>query len=669
MLHHKPRAQACFRRSQVGSVQSTYLLTLVIGLVLGLMLTALSYNFSPLRVIENWLMDIRVSLLSSSAEPHPDVLILTINEDTLAGLQYRHPVDRAFLANVLKVLDQAKPKVIGLDVLLDQATEVEKDSALKLQMSSISTPLYVAFAGEADGLTPKQAAYLEAYVPLSKRASVNLARDAYDGIIRTTAGSFTELLFPAGNTPEVLNLSSSPDSSAYWDGAVKKFPAHQVEKLPASWLQDKIILIGAELSLTDRYPTSWTALLGPAMGSMPGVEIHAQSVINRINGKGYWRAPSWAQAMGITVLLLLALSLAYSEFSMWAKGLMFVGLAVAWLALAVEVMSTTSYVLQVFTPMMALVLGGALGGLSRGMQYRTEKQFIRQAMSHYVAPELVQALQKDPSLLRLGGERRRVAMIFTDISGFAGLSENMPAEELVSNLNEYLHGISELVAQHGGIVDKYIGDAVVALFNTPVEQKDFATQALLCALAVDEFAEQFRRDMTAKGWTWGVTRIGLHVDDVVVGNVGGRKRFDYTAMGDGMNTASRLEAVNAYMGTRLLVSQAVLDEARVPATYGLFEVANVLLKGKKHGVQCFTLLQETGAIYTQYQAAMQALKVGNQAGQLDKANALFLEIPPQASCASLCAFHIRRIQNESQRSDVDWSANVFEPGGKSLAEA
>lgn len=668
MLRPKPLLLMRKRSSAIGSVQSNYLLTLIAGLALGLMLTVLSYNFSPLRVLENWLMDIRVSLLSSSDEPHSDVLILTINEDTLAGLQYRHPVDRAFLADVLKVVDQAKPRVIGLDVLLDQATETHKDALLKSQMSNMSTPLYIAFARESDGLTSKQAAYLEAYVPVSLRASVNLSRDAYDGIIRATSGSFTEQLFPAGTTPEVLNLRSSPQSASYWDGAVKKFPAHQVSKLPASWLQDKIILIGAELSFTDRYPTSWTALIGPSLGSMPGVEIHAQSVINRITGQGYWRAPVWAQTLGITALLLMALSIAYSEFGMWVKGLIFLFLAVTWIVIAVEVMNSTAYVLQIFTPMMALLLGGSLGGLSRGMQYRTEKQFIRQAMSHYVAPELVQALQKDPSLLRLGGERRRVAMIFTDISGFASLSERMPAEVLVSNLNEYLHGISELVAQHGGIVDKYIGDAVVALFNTPVEQIDFASQALRCALAVDEFAEQFRRDMAVKGWTWGLTRIGLHVDDVVVGNVGGRKRFDYTAMGDGMNTASRLEAVNAYMGTRLMLSQAVLTEAKVPVNYQLFEIANVLLKGKKQGVQCFTLLQETAAIHQQYQSAMLALKLGNQPGQLEKAKALFLEIPEEASCASLCAFHIRRIKNESHSPDLDWSANTFEPGGKSLAE-
>lgn len=654
---------------QSGTVQTTYALTVLIGLVLSLILTGVSYNFSPIRVVENWLMDIRLVFLSSPDEPHPDVLILSINEDTLAGLQYRHPVDRAFLAHTLQVLDQAQARVIGLDVLLDQATEMEKDEALKGQLSKMRTPWFAAYATEADGLTPQQAAYIEAIIPTVHRATVNLARDSYDGVVRSSAGNLVEHLHPAGLTPEVLYLGLSSKLLGFWDGAVKKYPLHQIEKLPKAWLKDKIILIGADLSLTDRYPSSWTALLGQSAGSMPGVEFHAHAVINRITGKGYWRAPVWAQAAGVAALLLLALTLAFSELQLWAKALLSLTLGLLWLALTVQVMSVYSLVLNVFTPLLGLVLGGALGGVARGMQYRKERQFIRQAMSHYVAPQLVQALQKNPALLRLGGERRKVAMMFTDIAGFTSLSENMPAEDLIRNLNEYLHGVSELVAQHGGIVDKYIGDAVVALFNTPVEQADFASQALKCALAVDEFAEQFRRDLQGLGWAWGITRIGLHVDDVVVGNVGGRKRFDYTAMGDGMNTASRLEGVNGYTGTRLMVSQSVLDIAQLPPDAALFEVARIQLKGKKKGIACFTLLHESEAIRVQYQHALTALKDG----RVEEAFELFQQIPLEAECAGLCAFHIQRIKTSAQfkanKAEVDWASNSFEPGGKTLAES
>lgn len=654
---------------QAGTVQTNYLSTVFVGLLLSLVLTAIAYNFSPVRVVENWLMDMRVVYLSSNDEPHPDVLILSINEETLAGLQYRHPVDRAFLANALKVLDQAQPRVIGLDVLLDQATEESKDQALRDQLANMRTPVYAAFATEADGLTAQQSAYLQNTVPVAQRMSVNLARDSYDGVVRSSAGSLAERLYPAGLTPEVLDLGSSRRPLAYWDGAVKKYPLHQIEKLPKAWLKEKIILIGAELSLTDRYPSSWTSLLGQSAGSMPGVELHAHSVINRMTGKGYWRAPAWAQAVGVAVMLLLALTLAYSELPRWAKAGLYLGLGVLWVLTSILVMARYSQVLTVFTPLVGTVLGGAMGGVARGIQYRKEKQFIRQAMSHYVPPQLVQALQKNPALLRLGGERRKVAMMFTDIAGFTSLSENMPAEDLVRNLNEYLHGISELVAYHGGIVDKYIGDAVVALFNTPVEQADFGTQALKCALAVDEFAERFLHDLQREGWAWGITRIGLHVDEVVVGNVGGRKRFNFTAMGDGMNAASRMEGVNGYTGTRLLVSQSVLDVAELPPETTLFEVAKIQLKGKKKGIQCYTLFHETSAIHTQYNQALEALKAGN----VESALALFEQIPPEAECAGLCAFHIQRIKMYAQlkvnTGEVDWASNSFEPGGKTLAES
>lgn len=651
-----------------GTVKTTYLLSVLIGLLLSLILTALSYNFSPIRVVENWLMDIRVVFLSAINEPHPDVLILSINEDTLAGLQYRHPVDRAFLAHALRVLDLAQPRVVGLDVLLDQATEPYKDEALKRQLASMRTPIYVAFATQADGLTQQQADYIEHLIPAGQRSTVNLAQDSYDGVVRSIAGNLPEKLQPAGLTPEVLNLSSSKKRPGFWDGAIKKYPIHLIEKLPQSWLKDKIILIGGELSFTDRYSSSWTSQLGQSAGNMPGVELHAHAVINRMTGKGYWRAPSWAQAAGVAMMLLLALTLAYSELQLWMKASLFVTLGMMWVVVAVQVMGLYSQVLTVFTPLLGLVLGGALGGVARGMQYRKERQFIRLALSHYVAPQLVQALQKNPSLLRLGGERRKVAMIFTDIEGFTSLSENTPAEDLIRNINDYLHGISEIVAQHGGIVDKYIGDSVVALFNTPVEHADFGTQALKCALAIDEFAEAFRRRLQTLKWAWGVTRIGLHVDDVVVGNVGGLKRFAYTAMGDGMNTASRMEGVNGYTGTRLMISQAVLDVAELPKEALLFEVATIHLKGKKKGIGCFTLLNETEAVHNQYKHALEELK----AGRLDEALNLFQQMSPEAECVGLCAFHIQRIRNYSQLQargvNVDWASNSFEPGGKTLVE-
>ncbi len=219
-----------------------------------------------------------------------------------------------------------------------------------------------------------------------------------------------------------------------------------------------------------------------------------------------------------------------------------------------------------------------------------EKGQIRDAFGQYLSPQLVNQLADEPSSLKLGGEYREMTFLFTDLQGFTSMTEGMEPDVLVSTLNGYLDGMCSIVMDHGGAVDKIVGDAVHAMFNAPVEMPDHQAQAVKCALAMDEFAQAFVARMQAEGVPLGITRIGVNTGPVIVGNFGGTKRFDYTAHGDAINTAARLEAANKQLGTRICISGTTVVGCQ---DIQFRPIGSLMLRGKTIGVPTFEPIQET----------------------------------------------------------------------------
>lgn len=244
--------------------------------------------------------------------------------------------------------------------------------------------------------------------------------------------------------------------------------------------------------------------------------------------------------------------------------------------------------LPVAPPLLGLGVAFGLGAAAEAFLSGREKAFIRQAFSHYLEPAMVDRLARDRNSLRLGGERREISFIFTDVAGFTDMSEQLAPERLTELLNGYFDGVADIIGRNGGSIDKFIGDEVVALFGALTAEPDHALNALRCAVEMDEFAERYRKANAHLGL--GVTRIGVHSGVASVGNFGGRKRFDYTAMGDAMNTAARLESANKPLGTRICVSEAARTAAAAHASAekpmpALRPVGRVRLKGKAEPVE------------------------------------------------------------------------------------
>jgi adenylate cyclase len=251
---------------------------------------------------------------------------------------------------------------------------------------------------------------------------------------------------------------------------------------------------------------------------------------------------------------------------------------------------------------------------------------------------VVETLSQNPDCLTPGGERRVATFLFTDLADFTPLVESSESDLIVDLINAYLDGITEVIFAHGGTVMKIVGDAVHAIFGAPVDDPDHATHAVGCALAIDAFATRFSAEKNAAGVPLGATRIGVNSGPAIIGNFGGAHFFDYTAYGDVVNIAARLERANKSIGSRICVGESVVEQ--MPDFRGR-PVGTLLLKGKSQSLRCYEPLDEdrAGAPATAgYNAAFALLEAGDP-----KARQAFAALVGQYDEDPLTMFHLGRL--------------------------
>ena len=261
-------------------------------------------------------------------------------------------------------------------------------------------------------------------------------------------------------------------------------------------------------------------------------------------------------------------------------------------------------------------------------------------LSRYFSPNLAERLAEDPEAVDLGGQRREITSLFTDMAGFTTLVEMLEPEVIAPLLNDYLGEMTDTVFAHGGTVVKIVGDALHVLFGAPADQPDHAAHAVACALELDARSHSFVKRWTEKGVVLGATRLGLNAGPAIVGNFGGHRYFDYTAYGDTVNTAARLEAANKQLGTRICVGESVA--ARVPGFTGR-PVGDLLLRGRSEPLRAFEPLSteeyDTEATRA-YLAAFGKLEAGEPSAMPAFAALLGLRGDDQ-----LVSFNLRRLLN------------------------
>ncbi|HXI07832.1 MAG: adenylate/guanylate cyclase domain-containing protein [Bradyrhizobium sp.] len=278
--------------------------------------------------------------------------------------------------------------------------------------------------------------------------------------------------------------------------------------------------------------------------------------------------------------------------------------------------------------------------LREARRRQAEAERAHASLSRYFSPEIARRLALDGEGNGMEVQWREVATMFTDITGFTTLVESAAPGTLGGLLNEYVGGMTEIVFEHEGTVAKIIGDAIQVLFNAPGDQPDFATRAVACAHDLDAWAESFRERWKAKGVNFGVTRIGVHAGPALVGNFGGNRFFDYTAYGDTINTASRLEAANKFLGTRICASAAVADAAE---GFTGRPVGDLMLRGRSEPLRAFQPLAPAafaGPATAQYSEAFAKLEAGDAA-----AMPAFAALVGAHADDALASFHLKRLLN------------------------
>jgi class 3 adenylate cyclase len=271
---------------------------------------------------------------------------------------------------------------------------------------------------------------------------------------------------------------------------------------------------------------------------------------------------------------------------------------------------------------------------------RMEAERAHASLSRYFSPQLANRLAAAGEHDGIAVDRREIAVVFTDIQGFTSLVETTSPDVLGPLLNEYMGGMTDVVFSHDGTVAKIIGDAIQILFNAPGDQPDYAHQAIACAHDLDAWAQEFRARWLPKDIRFGVTRIGVHCGPALVGNFGGGRMFDYTAYGDTVNIAARLEAANKVLGTRICVSSTVADS--VNRFLGR-PVGDLILRGRSEKLRAYEPLSAVAyasPTTVAYLEAFAKLEAGDAA-----AIPAFAALVGLRADDALASYHLRRLLN------------------------
>lgn len=368
----------------------------------------------------------------------------------------------------------------------------------------------------------------------------------------------------------------------------------------AEHFRGKSVLIGAVLDVEDRKLTSRRYITGPEgpyetprcvlpvltdmydsalyRRNTPGVYVHAQAVNDLIRGDTLADVSRFGRGAMIAAACLLTGALAFA-LQPYLAALLFVGLAFAWAAIA-TLAFRSGLILPLFDPPLGGAIAQALLIAYRFKLVDQNQRRLRQAFSYYLPASLLEKMIASDTPPALGGEEREITVWFSDLANFTNASEGKPPQAIVQRLNEYFDAVVAIIEKHGGYVDKFVGDGIVAFFGAPLLLENQAAAALRAAGEVLQHLRQFAPDGSL------TTRIGLHTGKAVIGNIGSSRRFNYTAIGDSVNIASRLESANKALGTHVLISEATRLAAGVETD--VIELGRIRIVGRLEPIRVYT---------------------------------------------------------------------------------
>jgi len=414
-------------------------------------------------------------------------------------------------------------------------------------------------------------------------------------------------------------------------------------------LRDKIVLVGVTATAVGDVRAT------PFDGVYPGVEIHATVLDNVLTGE-FLRQPRWTVLVEIAAILasVLALGAALVRVRGVEAAVVAMALVGSYLALSQWLFLATGVPLGIVYPLVAIALVYMTISVHHFVTVERERRRSREAFSRYLNPELARLVSENPELLELGGKRECLTVLFSDIRGFTSISERLEPETLVEILNVYLGEMTSIVFENDGTLDKYIGDAIMAVWGAPVPCEDHAARACDAALDMTARLKERHEEWGERGWPRIEAGIGIHTGDMVSGNMGSSAHISYTVIGDNVNLGSRMEGLTKVYGVTLLVSQAT--RSAVGDAFVARELDFVAVKGKALPVRIYELLGRAAEathwtdLISKFEAAL-ALFRGRRWQEAEAAFAAVLETWPEDAPSRLYVMRSRAFASDPPPED------------------
>lgn len=536
------------------------------------------------RLAEARSLDLRFRAKGAAPFP-PEIVILAVDETSFETLKLRYPFPPKVWAQLVETLAAEEAGAVGFDFLYSEPSrECDPPDQDNLLADALRRAGNVVWAFQLrEGTVPQmpippiaEASAGLGFINLPDEPDSRIRRYTPEsGGLRSFAAALAEVY--AGFRPP--QAQGEPLRVIAYRGGPGTFPSRSLGdvlagKVPKGYFKGKIVLVGATFaSGHDIYPTPFHR---PDQPDMAGVEIHANILAGMLEGRVIQSDPrllQWVLAALVAFLLSWAVCAGYP---FWAAGLWLLA-TLLWIAGAFYRFSAEGRATLLLGPVLLLALAPLVGLVWSYFSERKRRRAIRSLFAHYVDPKVVTYLERHPDDALLSSQRRVCTILDTDIEGFTTITHEMDASQLVAHLNEYFEVLTRCALENGGLVDKYVGDAVMVIFGFPLDQPDHAMRALAAAKAflyrLDSMNIQWKR----RGLPPLRTRVGIATGEVVVGNVGGTARKAFTAMGDAANLAARLEGLNKNFGTRVLVSEATAQA--LGENVQLFSMGAVSVRG------------------------------------------------------------------------------------------
>ncbi|MBD3362659.1 CHASE2 domain-containing protein [Candidatus Dojkabacteria bacterium] len=600
-----------------------------------------------------------IDQLHGAIEAREEIVIIAIDDDSLKQIG-AWPWDRDVFAKLLTNLNHEAPEVIGLDILFLETREGDEELKQAISQSNSDIVLasklieghifesifddintdngFIHFYPDSDGKIRNTVIMEE----LDNECNISFAATIFSHFIRQNKKitcSDSEVLIGKNEYPQRLLFN-------YSDQDFKYYSFHNIyngEFEPKDF-KNKIILVGStatdlKLNLQDNF-------ISISGNRIPGVEIHAQIINSFLENKFQNNLPVIPFLIFMILINLILMTiwkgiksnrldfiiLIATIFFFNILGIIIFNFGINWYFIRTNVLILSAYIFMI---------------IFKYVTERQEKKFIKRAFNQYINPKLLESLLENPERLNLGGERKKITVLFSDIRSFTSISEKLNPEELIDLLNKYLDQMSKIIINNEGTIDKYIGDAIMAFWGAPVNDNFQEYNAVKSALEIE--AELFEFNKKFPNFPKINIGIGINTGNIIVGNIGSKERFDYTVLGDNVNLGSRLEGLTKMYKVKTLVTASVVRNIKKQSI--IFRLIDeVIVKGKTESVKIYQPLKHNKNNLKLKEIYEKGFKL-YQKSEFEEAKSILSKIPKDY-CGTLITNRIQQVSKISEWNGI-----------------